>query len=154
MTKIENKNGIGKDILWLLPSFLWFLITIKLLLTVQPVEPDNFFSKIPHFDKVAHFGIFGIFTACLMFSFCGAQFFKNNKQKIISGVLFLVLSWGGITEILQGLLLDAREGDFLDFIADATGGFLGVYCYGVLYRILPIIPIYDIKKKELEINEV
>ncbi|MBB3698366.1 VanZ family protein [Flammeovirga yaeyamensis] len=149
-----NKNGIGKDILWLLPSVLWFLVTIKLLLTVQPVDPDSFFSKIPHFDKVAHFGIFGIFTACLMFSFCGGRFFNNQKGKIVRTVLIIVCSWGALTEILQGLMLDAREGDVLDFFADALGGFLGVYCYGILHQIVPIVPIYNIKNKELETDQI
>ncbi|NLR89994.1 VanZ family protein [Flammeovirga agarivorans] len=143
MTKIENKNGILKDILFFLPSIIWFAMTIKLLLTVAPVDPDNFFSKIPHFDKVAHFGIFGIFTACLMFSFCGSSILNRNKKKIILTVLSIVLVWGAATEVLQGLLLDAREGDVFDFFADAIGGFLGVYCYDILNRLVPIVPIYN-----------
>ncbi|MBB6459472.1 VanZ family protein [Flammeovirga kamogawensis] len=141
MTKIDNKNEILKDIAWLVPTILWFFITIKLLLTKNPVEGDSFLLNLPFGDKIGHFGIFGIFTACLMFSLCGVSFMKQNKRLIIITVLTIVFSWGIITEILQANLLDSREGDFWDFIADATGGVLGVICYGILSRFIPI-PIY------------
>ena len=142
MAKIDNKNDILKKLLWLLPTFLWFLMTIKLLLTTNPVEGDSFLLNIPFGDKVGHFGIFGILTALLMFSLCGGKFFDNQRKSIVTVVLIVIFSWGAMTEVLQGLLLDAREGDFWDFVADASAGVIGIYCYEILCEIFPFVPIY------------
>lgn len=142
MAKIENKNDKQKQLLWLLPSILWFLYMIKLLLTKNPVDGDSFLLNLPFGDKIGHFGIFGILTALLMFSFCGGQFFNGEKKPIIRTTLILIFSWGVITEVLQGLLLDSREGDFWDFIADASAGIIGVYCYGIMAKIIKVVPIY------------
>ncbi|MBD0402512.1 VanZ family protein [Flammeovirga sp. EKP202] len=148
MAKIENKNEFKKKLLWLLPSFLWFLMTIKLLLTVSPVDGDSFLLNLPYGDKIGHFGIFGIFTASLLFSLCGGRFFNNERKPIIVTVLIIIFSWGMLTELLQGILLDAREGDFWDFVADASAGVIGIYCYELLHKIINQVPIYNYKRIE------
>lgn len=146
MAKIKKKNDNLKKLIWLLPVVLWFVLTIKLFLTENPVEGDSFLLNLEFGDKIGHFGVFGILTAFLMFSLCGGNFLSRNKKKIRTVVLVIIFSWGATTEILQEILLDSREGDFLDFIADASAGVIGIFCYETLAKYWSFIPIYKKNK--------
>lgn len=66
--------------------------------------------KIPHLDKLAHFGVFTVLTGLLHFSY------KLTAKR----QLYIWAIYGAGIEFLQGLT-PTRSPEFLDFIADMFG---------------------------------
>lgn len=67
-------------------------------------------------DKLVHFLMFAPFPwiACL----AGGYGFRRPSGKVLAIILLSGLTFGGITEIIQGMLPE-RSRDILDFTADA-----------------------------------
>jgi VanZ family protein len=94
----------------------------------SPDVPEDL--RLDNFDKIVHF---------LMFlALSGVVFFDNSsylKQKISLFRIFLgsflyPTLLGGFIEILQGFLSPNRTGDWLDFLFDEIGIFVGILiCY-------------------------
>ncbi len=88
--------------------------------------------RIPHLDKVTHFGFFFVQSVflSLLFNF---QTRKSYFQIILLSTLLAFL-YGGVIEILQSKFFD-RSGDLYDLIADILGGFVGAMIYPTILRI-------------------
>jgi VanZ family protein len=97
------------------------------------MPPDKIPSyKIPHADKVAHFGFFFVQSVLLSLIF-NFQTKKSYFQIILLSTL-LVFIYGGLIEILQSKFFN-RAGDLYDLVADLLGGFVGAMIYPTLLRI-------------------
>jgi len=97
----------------------WTIIIVILCLTPKSIEPQpSWLTKIPHFDKIVHFGIYTI----LGFLF----YFSNKKDKTISFMVFVILYTlflGGGIEIIQPLV--GRSNELMDLISDLLGSSFG-----------------------------
>ncbi len=106
---------------------LWTIILLGLLLgpigeVGQPI-PGGF----SHWDKVAHFGLFGITGLVAAYS---ADFLKPMRMRILFGLifgLFLAVS----SEAAQKLI-PYRSGSFNDLLADVAGVSLSLLLYALL----------------------
>ena len=56
---------------------------------------------------------------------------RLKRRQIILISVLIVISWGGLLEILQGIPSIHRSCDFFDFLANTVGAVVG----SVLYRI-------------------
>ncbi len=86
---------------------------------VSPASPD-----IVHFDKIAHFCVFGL-LGTLFFRVQRSGFFER-KRWLVS--YFLVLAFGVLDELLQ-IFNPHRSFDPYDWLADGTGPLLALYLY-------------------------
>jgi VanZ family protein len=78
-------------------------------------------TLFPHADKIAHIGMYFIMSVLLWWEFC-----RNHKKYIDTrhawiGAFLLPLLLSGVVELLQEYCTTYRGGDWLDFLANATG---------------------------------
>lgn len=97
--------------------YIGWTCAILFLLLSNGSQEESFFSKIPHFDKLAHFSIFMIWTALLGLSWSQAR---------IMVLFILLISFAVITEYLQSFIV-YRTADVFDAIIDVIGGVFGYY---------------------------
>lgn len=74
-----------------------------------------------HADKVAHFGMYAVFTFMLFYAF--PKRFSGRLVQFLP--LIYVLVWGTIMEILQGIGGYGRNPSLPDIFANALGFFPG-----------------------------
>lgn len=100
------------------PSIVWALLILKLLLT-QSSELPKFpiLFSIPHFDKIVHAILFGVWMATILWASV-KQFQSKEGWKV---ALPLVLVLGVSTELIQEFAVATRQGSFLDLAADIAG---------------------------------
>ncbi len=116
-------------------SLYWTFIVV-----VLTILPGGYFPSVPHFmdlfspDKITHLLIFG--TLCFLTILDLDKQYKRpylryHKIKIAFTYSFIL---GAITEILQSEMNWGRQGSIYDFIANITGGLLGILLYKKIYK--------------------
>jgi hypothetical protein len=120
--------------LFFLP-LLWGIIIFALISMPASAIPEQRFFNIPHFDKLVHATIFFVFS----FLICVGFYYKNkinHKNHVLLSQFFVVLIvgliYGGITEMVQEYFLFDRDGDWLDFVANAIGVIAGILGFIIL----------------------
>lgn len=99
------------------------ILTIGTILYLSLFKPPSApeLERIPHIDKIVHFGMYAWFTAVVFF-----ETVRKNKGKkfglplYLASVLLPVALSGGI-ELLQQYATTYRSGDIMDFAANASG---------------------------------
>ena len=82
---------------------------------------EDWFSKIPLFDKWVHTGIF--FTIICVWSWA-MQLFRYKQLSIL---LLLAALYGFLIEVVQYQFIPGRSFDLADLGADVTGSFIGLF---------------------------
>lgn len=103
--------------------FLWLsIICYALFIPAEdlPLEP---FFRIPHFDKIVHFGLFFMFCLLLLRPLKRLQF----KYYLLAPLISIVLS--AMLETSQHVLSVSRNSDIKDFIANSLGALSAVMFY-------------------------
>ena len=77
-----------------------------------PVKP---FLKIPHFDKLVHFGLFFVFCLLLF-----VPFKKLNKNHLIIAPVISFIA-AAVLEYAQHIITTYRSSNFYDFLANSAG---------------------------------
>jgi VanZ family protein len=100
-------------------SSLWLLaVTIASLINKVPIKEPQL--EIVGFDKVVHFFFYAILS--------GLIFIEGYKNKTLKEGFFWVIVFpiffGGVIEIIQGLMVNPRSAEWGDFIADAVGSLM------------------------------
>lgn len=100
--------------------------------------PSTDLAKIPHLDKFVHICMYGGLSGMLWL-----EFFRNHRKKMILwhawvGAVLCPIVFSGAVELLQAYATSYRGGDWLDFLANATGVFLatGIAWFGLRSRIV------------------
>ncbi|NOY61938.1 MAG: VanZ family protein [Gammaproteobacteria bacterium] len=75
---------------------------------------------IPGFDKIAHFGAYGVLGALLMFSMQPKQLSPWQRVALVT---LLVCTYGASDEFHQSFV-PGRDASILDWVADGFGGFV------------------------------
>lgn len=84
--------------------------------------------QISALDKIAHVLIYFILiNLWMLYLYIKNDFQFNDKWILI--LLFSVLLYGIIIEILQGLLTISRSADILDVAANLIGSLIGIYFF-------------------------
>ncbi|WP_299004444.1 VanZ family protein [uncultured Shewanella sp.] len=112
------------------PSIFKIVLFVSLLLISYLVfsRPSYSPTWIPHFDKIAHAGIFFILSLLTYYAF------KPNHYLIIT----FLMAYASIIEIIQATL-PYRTASFIDLIAD----FIGIFCFYLFY----LLYLLDKRKK-------
>jgi len=84
-------------------------------------SPSTEIATFPHFDKLAHAGVYGVlaFTASLAWP-------AISKPRIFMGCLL----YGGAMEVAQGTLTSSRMPSILDFVANGFGAAMALCILG------------------------
>lgn len=110
----------------LLFAILWTAIIFLLCSTPGQYIPTTNWLELLSFDKFVHASMFFILV-CLWLVY----WFHSNKlsTKTIVFILFFSIAYGGLLEIMQLTLFSQRSGDWLDFIANSFGCFMGLWFF-------------------------
>jgi len=96
--------------------------------------PKISWLELLSFDKFVHASIFFVeqilFMRALQFQFRGYKWLT----------LLLCVAYGGGLELMQSYIFSERSGDVLDFIANATGAFVGLLLYNKVNKKLGFLP--------------
>ena len=105
----------------ILPAIIAFAIFyLTCLVNVDSIPSTIHF---PHFDKLAHFGMFFALSGAIYFDYYRLHKGTPNKFRwLLFGLIIPVIYGGGIEIVQQHFFL--RSGEWLDFAAD----FLGSLC--------------------------
>lgn len=113
----------------MIASIIWSVIILVFLCLPGKDLPEwSFFDIIPFFDKIVHAGLFLILAFLLICGIYKPQI-PQDLLKIILIVIFIALSYGGLTELLQKLIATNRTADVFDWIADIIGSILGILLF-------------------------
>ena len=96
-----------------------FIILFMSIASGQKIERVNWIN-IPHFDKIVHLLIYMIFSLVLAYDIQKSNANISLRRTILI-VLFSVMLYGGIMELIQEYLIKTRSGDWLDFASDTIG---------------------------------
>lgn len=94
---------------------LWLAIICYALFIPASDLPIKPFLKIPHFDKMVHFGLFFVFCLLLLRPFKKLQL----KYYLLAPLISILLS--ALLEFSQHVLSNSRSSDVKDFIANSMG---------------------------------
>ena len=117
------------------------LVTIGILyLSFAPPSTFDFaesIPKIPHGDKIIHFGMFFVLTAALIY-----ELKKRNRKNYRTGkflfvCILLPIALGGIIEIIQEAFFKPRSADWFDWLADIAGVLMAYFIYSFKNSIIP-----------------
>lgn len=112
---IEKLKKYKFSIIWAVVMMIGCTIKIEL----PQDDGDSFKFKIPHFDKILHFGIYMILSALICVE---KRFLKlNDKIKIL---IFSAL-YGIVIEIIQ-YFEPWRSFELADILADTLGALAGI----------------------------
>jgi VanZ family protein len=101
--------------------------------------------QIPHIDKVAHFGMYFVFTFLLIWDFSAYKEKHVSWMKVFFYSIFIAIAFGGIMELLQEARTLHRSTDIKDFIANSAGActaaisfrFVEILCTKIMILIKP-----------------
>lgn len=95
-----------------------------LYLCLMDTEP---LPEVPmtNFDKLVHFLMFLGLSGCVFFENTRYLKTKISYQRIVWGSFFFPVLFSGLIEIMQEYLTPYRTGDWMDFLYDVIGAFIG-----------------------------
>ena len=112
-------------------------ICLLWILSLLPFFPETPLDNVEFIDKWVHFIMYG--GTCLVI--CMEYIWKHRSpdyEKLFFWAWLMPVIMGGVLELLQAYCTTTRNGDWLDFSANATGvtlaGILGLIAAMVFYR--------------------
>jgi VanZ family protein len=92
----------------------------------------SFFSRIPHFDKITHFGLYFIFALFLMSGF--SRQYERTSTKAYTASFLLAFVFGCMIEFIQEKV--GRSYDIYDMIANTVGIVVSLFLFNPIKWIL------------------
>lgn len=102
-------------------AMLWALVILVLCGMPGRDIPHISFLEMLSFDKVVHAGIFFVLFALMVRGFILQSAYKQLHDNAKGVALIIGISYGGVLEILQGLVFEERSADVYDFAANSIG---------------------------------
>ncbi|MDL2224405.1 VanZ family protein [Bacteroidales bacterium OttesenSCG-928-M06] len=102
--------------------FLSLVIIVLCFMNTEPM-PD---VPMTNFDKLVHFLMFLGLSGTIFFE--NSSYFKKqvSYQRIVWGSFFFPTVFSGLIELMQEYVSPYRTGDWMDFLYDAIGAFVGL----------------------------
>lgn len=111
--------------------FSVFLIIVIWVICLIPI-PETPLDHVAFIDKWTHVAMYGALCLAIWLEYLKNHPSIHKKRLIVGGWLLPVLQ-GGLLELLQAYCTNGtRSGDWLDFLANATGATL-ILCGGILW---------------------
>ena len=124
---------------------LWAVIVIGLSTMSGKKVSEIPFMGIPHMDKIAHFGMYFVFTFLMLYDFSRYKMKNIAWKKIIGISIIVAIAFGGSMELLQEVPSLERSTDIKDFIANSLGAICAVLSYKYINGILTKLSTIFIK---------
>ncbi|HEY5779521.1 MAG TPA: VanZ family protein [Terrimicrobiaceae bacterium] len=124
-------KGTGSFFLSILAGILFALWLLGLWILSSLPGDDVQLPAFPGADKLAHFLYFAV--GGLLLAWFLRRTLRWRGWKVTCSVLLTMALIGGLDEFHQLYTPDRSGADPLDWLADATGGFLGAVVIGWLY---------------------
>jgi len=102
-------------LIYFLKPLLWLAIICYALFIPADDLPLEPFFRIPHFDKMVHFGLFFVFCLFLLRPLKRLKF----QYYLLAPLISIILS--ALLEFSQHVLSTSRSSDIKDFIANSLG---------------------------------
>jgi len=104
----------------------WKTILCSLCILALSMAPfsGNRFETIPYTDKLVHAIMYAILTFILLYDYSKYRTVKTIRH--YKTLIILPILYGGLMEIMQGLLTTTRSADMFDFLANSIGVFIGL----------------------------
>ena len=119
----------SKQAYWLLP-ILWGTWIIYLSLLPGNAGILKLFG-IPHFDKVAHLGAYGVWSFLFLFA---AQKTLGDYKKVKWWIIVALIIVGCGLEFGQYYLHEGRSFEVLDMVANSLGAICGSFGMSILKK--------------------
>ena len=116
----------------LIRNIIWAIVIFILCSVPGDSLPQTSAIRIPHFDKMVHFGLFFIMGIFLISELRNQTKLSRLTVSIIT--LSLIAIYGAVIEVLQEHYFVRRSGDTWDLLADVTGGVFSVLMFPFLKR--------------------
>lgn len=113
-------------IIYFWKPLLWLAIICYALFIPAGELPIKPFLRIPHFDKLVHFGLFFVFCLLLISPLKKLKY----KHYFVAPLISITLS--ALLEISQHLISTSRSSDIYDFAAN-TAGIIGSVIFYFLF---------------------
>jgi hypothetical protein len=137
-----------KLIRFYLPAIVWTIVILILTLLPASDIPHTVLLKIPHFDKLVHAGIFGLFVILWYAAFYKSFSAGYNEKKetvrqyhpltVLASVIIAAIVLGLCIEIIQrDWTTIHRDFEWWDWVADTIGAFLGGAIAVEIFRMNP-----------------
>ncbi len=110
-------------------SMLWALIILILCGMPGKDVPHISFLEMLKFDKFVHAGIFFVLFLLSVRGFMLQTRFEGLHQSPRAAAFIICVIYGGLLEILQGIVFIDRSADIYDFIANTFGCTMGFVFY-------------------------
>ncbi|MFK5972154.1 MAG: VanZ family protein [Flavobacteriaceae bacterium] len=110
----------------------WMLfVTWASLFSFSDVDLPSF--KIPHLDKVVHFTFYFVAFVLGVFFFRERTKGEIQLRKALGSILFGVIVFGIIIEVIQQRFTLSRAGDIFDAISNSIGALVGAWVMRFLF---------------------
>lgn len=109
-----------------------YTVAITVLFLMPPSGAE---APFPQADKVIHIILYLILM--LVWAIPVLAFHKKPHIRNVSFLLIASLFYGIIIEVIQAKIIDGRQGDVLDVIANLLGSILGLFLFTKLRKYLP-----------------
>jgi VanZ family protein len=116
------------------------LITVVILILCFMDTASLPQAPMINFDKLVHLIMFMGLSGVIFFDNTIYLKRKINFRRIFLGSFLLSTLLSGAIEIMQEYFTVARSGDWMDFVFDGIGAFLGSWICFLINRRLPLIP--------------
>lgn len=118
------------------PARIWAVVLGFLMLLPQDAFPK---SKLLSYDKLAHIGVFLIFSVLVLIGYHLKGKLNEHKTKHRNQALTICLVYGIVLESLQQFV-PGRMSDVYDLLANFTGALLGVIVFNIFIKNKLAIP--------------
>ena len=112
------------------PARIWAIILGILMLLPQNAFPN---SKLFSYDKLAHLGVFLIFSILVLAGYQLKGKLDDGNTKYRNRALTISIVYGIVLEFLQQFV-PGRMSDIYDLIANFTGALLGVIVFMIFIK--------------------
>jgi len=109
-------------------SIIWALILGILMLLPQDQIPD---SQLLSYDKLAHIAVFAVLSFLISITYLDKE--KRSTTKTAFRALTISLVYSSLLECCQ-YFVPGRSLDWYDFLANYTGGLVGVIIFSIFIR--------------------
>lgn len=132
------------------PFSILVILAVAYLSLSRP--PSMIIPLFRHWDKIAHFCMYGGLSGVIWIEFLFQH--RKKKAKTIHAILGPVLCpvlFGGLMELCQQYFTNYRSGDWMDFLANMAGVIIATLIAWFILR--PLIKLKAVETKEIEETE-
>ncbi len=112
-------------------SILWTIVVTVLCFIPSKQIPDQ--QIIPGFDKIVHFGMFFLLSYLWMIGLIKQRRFKKIRPHAVAISMIFALIYGVFIELFQNFMIETRDGEWLDMLANSLGVLGSYYFFKIIY---------------------